>query len=100
MKGIIVVVLMGLCELAFSQQPQPAAPPKGPQLSATEQVALQAISEKMKAAQDQTDIYRRALVQVENDIAKNHPGYHLSEMTGTLEKDLPPKPAAAPEPKK
>src|ERR1700743_2822988 len=38
------------------QSPQPSSPPKVPQLTATEQVALQAISEKMKAAQDQADL--------------------------------------------
>lgn len=80
----------------------PVVPPAStaPQLSITEKVALQSISDKMKSVQEQMKAVREALVEVETEIAKNHPGYHLSETTGGLESNLPAKPTITPVPAK
>lgn len=87
---------------ALAQAPSPPPPATTPaaQLTMTEKVALQSISDKLKVVQEQMKAVREALVEVETEIAKNHPGYHLSEATGGLESNLPAKPTIIPAPAK
>jgi len=85
MRGIIVVLLLALGEIAIAQAPQP-------QLSTTEMAALSYIIEAQHKAQAQLDAANRAMKEVEADIAKAHPGFHYSPELKRLEKDLPPAP--------
>lgn len=86
--------------LAFGQAAAPAAAPTpDPQLSATEVVAVQSLSEKLDAAKKTLNNLSQVTHLVEAEIAKQHPGCHLDENTGSLAKDAPApkdKPAAAP----
>lgn len=79
---------------ALGQAPvAPAAPAinpdqHGPSLTMTEKVAINSIVEKQKAVLEQQRAVTDALREIEMEITKNHPGYHLSENTGQLEKDV------------
>lgn len=93
MRARLMILSLGVLMAGgvLAQAPQPV---QSPTLSMTEKVALQSISEKMKAVQEQTKAVRDALAQVEVDIAKAHPGFHLNEANGELEKDAGIKPIA------
>jgi hypothetical protein len=85
-----LAIILAISGGALAQAPPPIAPSQPAQLTMTEKVALQSIAEKLKVVNEQMKVAREALVQVEGEIAKNHPGFHLNESNGELVKDAAP----------
>ena len=87
--------------ILFLAIPLMAQDKKPEQLTFTEASAISAIAEKLQANQTEGQKLGQALAQIQGDIAKSHPGYHLDLATGALAKDvIPAKAEAKPEAKK
>lgn len=97
---LMAVSCMPPVNAAFAQQavtPAPAKVEEAPKLSTTEVVAIGAINEKLQANAKERANYIQVVRSIEDEIAKEHPGYHFDENTGQIAKDAAPeKPADAP----
>jgi len=84
----IALLTLALTISASAQTAKPA-----PVLSSTEKIALAAIQKEFQRINAENQQAIAALKSVETDVAKEHPGWHLSERTFDLEADLPASPA-------
>jgi hypothetical protein len=81
MRGIVIVLLMGLCEMALSQTPKPspasdtvaqtAKPPKQPDLSRNVTLQMQQLAEELKQIQ-------KDFAAVDHQVRTENPGWHLA----------------------
>lgn len=98
------VALIALCWLAscgsqndfvFAQEKAPAAV-VAPVLSMTEKLAIGTLIEKLQANAKERENLLSLARQIENEIVKEHPGYHFDEGSGTIAKDSPERKALKP----
>lgn len=105
----ILVPIVFLAVVGFSGAQAPATPPPPatqpppatvPQLSETAKIALVTISKEYADASQLKQQADQHLQQVLQDVAKDHPGYHLDLQNMTVVRDVPPDTTVAkPEPK-
>ena len=98
--AILTVLMFGaMVALRAQQPPKPATPVSEPvpQLTQTEKIAAQAILDKYKAAQQAMQDVAQMFREMDLDVQREHPGYHLDPMNPlNLIKDAPkPAPLAA-----
>lgn len=91
--SILLIVAIGAAgqtpeKSAPSTPPAVAAPTSAPSLTPLEASGIHAIFQAIN-----TDL--QTLHEAETEIAKNHPGYHLDEASGSLVKDAPRTPPPA-----
>ena len=81
MKKFAIAILLAGSMLAYAQDK--AAP--APQLTSTEQIALQSIGQEFKAAQEATAKAQQDLTAFKADFAKEHPGWRFDEAKGVVQ---------------
>lgn len=81
MKGIVVVLIMGLCEMAISQAPAP----QQPELSRPIQLQINSLAVELTQVQ-------KDFIAVDEQVRKEHPGWHLTQQL-QVAKDEPAKQA-------
>jgi len=74
----LAALLLAFTSIAAGQEPSK------PQLTVTEQIAIQAVNQEFKQAMDLEKQAQDHLRKVEDDIRKAHPGQELDEKTLTL----------------
>jgi hypothetical protein len=83
--------------LAGAQQPKPPAAPPAPELTNTAKIALNAVLAEIATnttQQQQTENtaqqLQQQLAQIDADVVREHPGFHLDHRTWTIQPDAPP----------
>jgi hypothetical protein len=60
-----------------------------PQLSASTTIAVNAIKEQLSKIQEQYRQVQAAISAIDEDVKKDHPGFHLNPQTLAVEADAP-----------
>ena len=105
MKRIAILTVMffgALVALSAQQPPKPVTPEPTPQLTQVEKIAAQAVLDKYQQAQQAMQQVAEMFRQIDADVQKNHPGWHLDPTNPlNLVKDAPkPEPVKPVEPVK
>lgn len=83
---LIAVLLVSTAAFADT----PVTPP-APALTATEKIAISSLGKEFQKIQQEQQDFAQELHAIEEDVVKNHPGYHLDEKSGNLAPDTPKK---------
>lgn len=83
MRGIVLVILLGITEALFAQTPTD----KPPTLTASTSIALNALSSQRKQLLDAEQEWNKEVQAVDAEVRKSSPGWHISIATLQPEKD-------------
>jgi hypothetical protein len=88
MRGIILVILMGLCEMSIAQVPPKPSPPTTPDMGASTTIALQALAGQKQQLIQAEQQWNQEVQAIDAEVRKTHPGFHVDPQSVKVVKDV------------